>query len=246
MKIDIEIQDASLFTQVALVVDRSKVREGITRLREKWTGGKIYPSAKAWRDTGLKLTFVNDIIDLIVENQISPVFLPVLEEAIITGKVTKFSRVLSVPIPRKDLAELYVAADDIVRSEDYEYALITPMEATRREVAKEYGEIKQAVKKAAKQEEPEDLTGYYELVQPLSDTKSESRMHRKWYWQHLPKSQGGEGKSYYRIAWDIVSPKAKNETETKYEAMAIEDKIRQAVKDYRNLVTKHSNNSPNS
>lgn len=246
MKIDIEIQDASLFTQVALVVDRPKVRDGITQLRSKWTDGKTYSSVRAWKDTGLKLTFVNDIVELIVENQISPVFLPVLEEAIITGKVTKFSRVLSVPIPRRDLAELYVAADDTIRNEDYEYALITPMEATRQEVAKEYGEIKQAVKRAAKRNEPEDLTGYYELVQPLSDTKNESRTHRIWFWQHLPKSQGGEGKSYFRIALDMASKQESNPVVAKRDAMALEDKIRQAVKDFRNLIMKHSKHSPNS
>ncbi|OGE63175.1 hypothetical protein A2964_01080 [Candidatus Daviesbacteria bacterium RIFCSPLOWO2_01_FULL_40_27] len=240
MKIDIEIEDASLFTQVALVIDRQDVRTGISQLRDRWTDGKTYPTVRAWKDMGLKFTFVNDIIDLIVQNQISPVFIPVLEEAIITGKVTRFSRVLSVPIPRRDLAELYVAADDTISNEDYEYALITPLEATRREVAKEYGEIKQAVKRAAKREEPEDLTGYYELVQPLSDTKSEVQTHRKWYWQHLPKSQGGEGKSYYRIALDIAGQKAISETDAKYEAMAIEDTIRQAIKDYRHLIVRHS------
>src|SRR3989344_7536935 len=126
MKIDIEIEDTSLFTQVALIIDRPKVRASITRVREKLTSGKTYLSVKAWKDSGLNLTYQNDIVKLIVENEISPVLAPVLEEAIVTGKVTRFSRVLTVPIPRKDLAELYFAYEDTIRDEDYEHPLSHP------------------------------------------------------------------------------------------------------------------------
>ena len=161
MKIDIEIQDSSLFTQVALIIDRPKLREAISQIRNKWTKGKIYPTVQAWKATIKIYTYQNDLIDLIVENEISPVFAPVLEEAIFTGKVTRFSRVLSVPIPRRDLVELYFATDDIISGEDYEYTLVTPMEATSQEVAKEYSEVKKIVRKYKQREEPEDLTGYY-------------------------------------------------------------------------------------
>lgn len=242
MKIDIEIDDASLFTQVALVVDRPKIRNEIVHLRNKLTGGKIYPSVKAWKDTGFNLTYQNDIVDLIVQNQISPVLAPVLEEAIITGKVTRFIRVLSIHIPRRDLAELYFATDDIISSEDYEYTLITPMEATNQEVEIAYSERKQIVKRDAKREEPEDLTGYYELVQPQSDTKSEVTTHRDWYWMHLPSEQDGIGMSHFQIALSIVEKQDKNRDEQYKRAKAheFENTVQKSVNRYKALVEKHS------
>ena len=242
MKIKIEIEDASLFTQVALAIDRPKIRSEIVQLRNKLTGGKIYPSVKAWKDTGLHLTYQNDIVDLIVQDEISPVFAPVLEEAIITGKVTRFSRVLSIPIPRKDLAELYFASDDIVTSEDYEYTLITPMEATSREVESAYSEMKQIVKKDVKREEPEDLTGYYELIQPQSDTKSEVRIHRDWYWMHLSVREGGEGMSHFQIALSVIEKRdgETDDSEKRQRAHEYENTVQKSVNRYKALVEKHS------
>lgn len=242
MKIEIEIEDASLFTQVALVIDKPKVRAGITRVWEKLTGGKIYPSVKAWKKTGLKLTYQNEIVDLIVKSEISPVFVPVLEEAIITGKVTRFSRVLSVPIPRKDLAELYFATDDVISNGDYEYTLITPMEATSREVEKEYSEIKKAVKRDAKKEEPEDMSDYFELVQPLSDTKSEVKTHRDWYWMELSDEEGGNDMSHFQVALSVVEKLYPHESENdkRQRAREFENTVQKSVNRYKALVEKHS------
>ena len=242
MKIEIEIDDASLFTQVALIIDRPNVRAGITRVREKLTDGKIYKSVKLWKDTGLNPTYQNEIIDLIVKSEISPVFAPVLEEAIITGKVTRFSRVLSVPIPRKDLAELYFASADTIRSEEYEYTLITPMEATNQEVKNEFNEIKKVVKRISKIEEPTDLTDYYELVQPVSDTKSEIKTHRDWFWMHLSKQDGGNGMSHFRIALSIIEKQHPNENEQdlRQRAREFENTVQKSVNRYSALVEKHS------
>lgn len=47
MKIDIEIEDISLFAQEAVVVDRPKILEGILKLRQRWTNGKTYPTVIA-------------------------------------------------------------------------------------------------------------------------------------------------------------------------------------------------------
>lgn len=241
MKIDIQIDNASLFTQVALIIDRPKIRETIAWIRDKWTGGKIYSTVREWKSTHKIHTYQNDIIDLIVENKISPVFAPVLEEAIFTDKVTRFSRVLSIPIPRRDLAELYFASDDIISTEDYEYSLVTPMEATSKEVAREYGEVKKIVRRDKRKEEPEDLTGYYELVQPVSDTKSEIKTHRDWYWMHLPVQYGGKGMSHFRISLSVIEKRDSkiDDSGKRQRAHEFENTVQKSVNRYKALVERH-------
>lgn len=203
MKIDIEIDDISLFAQVAVIVDRPKILEGILKLRQKWTNGKTYPSAKAWKDEGLKINYQNDIIDLLESERISPVFLSVIEEAMVTNKVTHFNRVVMVPIPRKVLAEYLIATYDTLDNGDYEYVLVTPIEAERNEVEEGYANMKRAVKKTKEIDNP-----FEQLLQPLlQNPKTSFRNAREWYWMYQQEKQNGKG-AYKRIvgSWDKLHP----------------------------------------
>lgn len=199
MKIDIEIEDISLFAQVAVIVDRPKILKGIVKLRGKWAKGKIYSTVRAWKNEGLKINYQNDIIDLLASERVSPVFLSVIEEAMVTNKVTHFNRVVMVPIPRKVLAEYLVAEYDTYDFGDYEYVLITPMEAERNEVEEGFANGKRAVKKTLQNDNP-----FEQLLQPLlQNPKTPFRNAREWYWMYQQEKQNGKG-TYKRIVerWD--------------------------------------------
>lgn len=236
MKIEIEIENLSLFTQVARVIDKPKIRKGIAKLRNKWTGGKLYPDLESWRKTRNSFNFRKELTELLLDNEISPIFLPVLEEAVVTGKVTKFTRVVRLPIPRKELTEYYALIGETLQDEDYEYVLVTPLDASRDEVATAFGEMKNVVKDTLKQNDPENMTGYYELKPPNPDTKSEIKQHRDWYWMNLSKSKGGMGMSYDKIGFNIAQIEGSNDTIAKRESLVHKDKIRQAIKDYKALL----------
>lgn len=203
MKIDIEIDDISLFAQVAIIIDRPKIREGIIKLRQKWTQGKIYPSLRAWQKEGLKINYQADIIDLLEGDKISPVFIPVIEEIMVTNKVTHFTRVVMVPIPRRDLAEYYVAMYDTLDKGDYEYVLITPVEAERNEVEEGFAGMKRAIKKTSQNDNPFEV-----LLQPITQNpKTSFRNARDWYWMYQSEKVNGKG-AYKRIVeeWGRLHP----------------------------------------
>lgn len=194
MKIEIEIEDISLFAQIAVVIDKPNIRDGIIRLREKWTKGKVYSSVKAWKSEGLKINYENDIVDLLETEKISPVFLPVIVQAMVTNKVTHFKRVVMVPIPRRILAEYLIATNDTLDNGDYEYVLVTPIEAERNEVEEEYANMKRAVKRTKEIDNP-----FEQLIQPiLQNPKTSFRAAREWYWMYLEEEKKGRG-AYRRI-----------------------------------------------
>lgn len=225
MKIEIEIDDISLFAQVAIVIDRPKILEGIIKLRQKWANGKIYPSLRKWKDEGLKINYQYDIIDLLESEKVSPVFLSVIEEVMVTNKVTQFSRVVMVPIPRKVLAEYLVAEYDTYDFGDYEYVLITPMEAERNEVEEGFADVKRAVKKTLQNDNP-----FEQLLQPLlQNPKTSFRDARDWYWMYLREKNKGRG-IYSRILdkW--------NEVKKEDELLDDQNVIEQAVYRYTKLL----------
>lgn len=224
MKIDIEIDDISLFAQIAVVVDRPKILEGILKLRQKWTNGKIYPNVKSWKDEGLKINYQNDIVDLLETERISPVFVSVIEEAMVTNKVTHFNRVVMVPIPRKELAEYLIATYDTLDNGDYEYVLVTPIEAQRNEVEEGYANMKRAVKRTKKLDNP-----FEQLLQPLlQNSKTSFRNSREWYWMYQSEKQNGKGK-YRRI---LDNWNSGHEDESVFDQNIIE----QAVSRYKKLL----------
>ena len=203
MKIDIEIDDISLFAHVAITLDRPVIQQAITELRKKWTGGKLYPSFDSWKNTGVKINFSQDILKVLNENNVSPIFLYVFEEAIVTNKVTHFTRVLRVPIPRKVLAEYIPLTPETLQNGDYEYVLVTPPEAERNEVEEEYASMKRDVKDTAKLDSPFEV-----LNQPLTQNpKSSFRNAREWYWMYQKEKTNGKG-IYPRIleAWEKMNP----------------------------------------
>lgn len=194
MPIEIDIADISRFAQVAVIVDNTKVREGIGKLREKWANGKTYPSMKAWRATGVKINFHQDILEMLNDAEVSPVYLYVVEEAIATNKVTKLTRVVRLPIPREVLAEYMTLIDETLEKNDYEYVLITPSESERNEVEEAYAEMKRVVKETSKVDNP-----FEQILQPLLlNPKANFRNTRQWYWMYQEEKTGGRG-IYKRI-----------------------------------------------
>ena len=102
--------------------------------------------------------------------------------------------------------------------------------------------IKKVVKKVAKMEEPTDLTDYYELVQPVSDTKSEIKTHRDWFWMHLTKQDGGNGMSHFQISLSVIEKLYQNENEQakRQRAREFENTVQKSVNRYSALVEIHS------
>lgn len=225
MKIDIQIDNTSRFAQVAVIIDKPEIQKGIVELRQKWTKGKLYPDLKSWKDEGIKINFYKDILDCLNDNQVSPVFLPVIEEAIVTNKITEFKRVVSVPIPQKDLSEYLLLSEETLQNGDYEYVLITPPEAERDEVEKEYASMKNAVKKTADLENPFEV-----LLQPVTQSPKESfKNAREWYWMYLEEQANGQGK-YNRILdrWN----EGKEEENCEFSINVVE----KAVSNYKKLL----------
>ncbi len=203
MKIDIEIDNTSLFAQVAVIIDKPEIQKGIVELRQKWTKNKIYPDLKSWKDGGVKINFHKDIFDFLNNNHVSPVFLSVIEEAVITNKVTNFTRVVRVAIPRKVLADHILLSNETLQNGDYEYILITPAEAERNEVEEEYASMKRAIKSTAKTENPFEV-----LLQPSTQNpKTSFRNAREWYWMYQKEKANGKG-IYPRIleTWGKMNP----------------------------------------
>ena len=225
MKIDIEIDNTSHFAQIAVIIDKPEIQKGIGDLRKKWTKNRVYPDLKSWEDEGVKINFHKDILDFLNKNQVSPVFLSVIEEAVITNKVTNFTRVVRVPIPHKVLAEYILLSDDTLQKQDYEYVLITPSEAERQEVEEEYASMKRAIKGTAKIENPFEV-----LLQPLiQNPKTSFRNAREWYWTYLEEQKNGKG-IYSRILerWN----KSKDEEQSIFDQNIIE----QAISRYKKLL----------
>jgi len=225
MKIDIEINDISLFAHVAITLDRPAIQQAIIELRKKWTGGKLYPNFDSWKNTGVKINFPQDILKILNENNISPIFLYVFEEAIVTNKVTHFTRVLRVPIPRKVLAEYLPLTAETLQKDDYEYVLVTPPEAERNEVEEEYASMKRDIKDTAKLDSPFDV-----LNQPLTQNpKASFKNAREWYWMYLEEQSSGQGK-YNRILdkWNA----GKEEEDCEFSVNVVE----KAVSNYKKLL----------
>lgn len=227
MKIDIQIDNTSHFAQVAIIIDKPEIQKGIDELRQKWTKGKLYPDLKSWRDEGIKINFHKDILECLNSNQVSPVFLPVIEEAVVTNKVTQFTRVVRVPIPHKVLSEYILLSDETLQNKDYEYVLITPAEAERNEVEEEYASMKRAIKSTTKLDNPHEV-----LTQPITQNpKASFRNAREWYWMYQKEKANGKG-IYPRIleAWEKINP-PKNPDD-----YLDQNVIEQAVSRYQSLI----------
>ncbi len=225
MKIDIEIDNTSLFAQVAVIIDKPEIQKGIIELRKKWTKNKIYPDLESWKDEGVKINFHKDIFDFLNNNQVSPVFLSVIEEAVVTNKVTKFIRVVRVPIPHKVLSEYILLGDETLQNGDYEYVLITPPEAERNEVEEEYASMKRAIKGTAKMDNPFEV-----LHQPLTQNpKTSFRNAREWYWMYV--EQKSEGRGIYGRILDKWN-EGKSDDDCEYNQNVVE----QAVSRYKELL----------
>lgn len=227
MKIDIEIDDISHLAQVAIIIDRPKIQEGIVKLRQKWCSGKTYPTVRAWQAESLKINYQEDIIGLLESERVSPVFLSVIEEAMVTNKVTRFNRVIMVPIPRKVLAEYLIATYDTLDSGDYEYVLITPLEAERSEVEEEFADMKRTVKKTSQNDNPFEV-----LLQPITQNpKTSFRNAREWYWMYQSEKVNGKG-AYKRVVeeWERIHP-PKNQDD-----YIDQNVIEQAVSRYSKLI----------
>lgn len=182
--IDIQIEDPALFTHIALVVDGSKVRGEISRLREKWRNRK--PNT-------INSQLDQDISTLLHSNNISPTLFPVIKQAVVDGYITYHPRVTWVAVPRDMLADIHLINYETIDNGDYEYAIVTPIEATEEEVVKEFRELKRMVKQSIDFVNPKDGS-LQELNQPASDTISGIKEHRNWYFRHL------NGESYRDIA----------------------------------------------
>lgn len=208
--IDIQIEDPALYTHLALILDRPKVRKEVSLLRKKWANKK----------SGNNIGFYKDIATFLRTNNLSAGLTPVIEEALLKGYVSKHPRVTRIVIPRDMLQDIVQLEMETVDAEDYEYAILTPMEATEDEVIREFRDMKQTVKKSIDLEYPPQG-----LKQPTSDTISNIKRDREWYLRHV------KGESYLSIALDEVKDKDK--------AYQYKDSVRKAIKQYENKLSKN-------
>ena len=209
--IDIRIEDPALYTHLALILDRPKVRKEVSLLRKKWANKK----------PGNNIGFYKDIATFLHTNNLSSGLTSVIEEAILKGYITKHPRVIRIIIPRDMLQDIVQLEMETIDTEDYEYAILTPMEATEEEVIQEFRHMKQTVKKSLDRNYPP-----YEMKQPVSDTISNIKRDREWYLRHE------KGESYLSIALEVVKDKDK--------AYQYKDSVRKAIKQYeKKLNTLH-------
>lgn len=209
--IDIRIEDPALYTHLALILDRPKVRKEVSLLRKKWASKK----------PGDNIGFYKDIATFLRTNNLSAGLTPVIEEAILKGYVSRHPRVTRLVIPRDMLQDIVQLEMETLDNEDYEYAILTPVEAAEEEVLQEFRHIKQTVKKSLDRDYPP-----YEMKQPVSDTISNIKRDREWYLRHE------KGESYLSIAQEVVKDKEK--------AYQYKDSVRKAIKQYeKKLNTLH-------
>lgn len=208
--IDIQIEDPALYTHLALILDRPKVRKEVSLLRKKWANKK----------PGNNIGFYKDITTFLQTNNLSSGLTSVIEEAILKGHVTKHPRTTRIVIPRDMLQDIVQLEMETIDAEDYEYAILTPMEATEEEVIQEFRGMKQTVKKSLDQDYPPQG-----LKQPISDTISNIKRDREWYLRHE------NGESYLSIALEIVKEKDK--------AYQYKDSVRKAIKQYESKLSKN-------
>lgn len=175
--VEITITDPSLATQVSLVVDRDGVRQKIKELRGKWQGRKLEPLTQ-YVELG------DEIRELLKTNKLPIFYHSVIEEAVLTGKITRFNRVMRVAIPHEVLEQLDENSQEILKGkEKYEYALVISPETTIQEVEQAYGDLKRDIGSKFGGGELEGVK------QPLSDTINSITEHRKWYWMRHGKQK---------------------------------------------------------
>lgn len=209
--IDIRIEDPALYTHLALILDRPKVRKEVSLLRKKWANKK----------PGDNIGFYKDIATFLRTNNLSAGLTSVIEEAILKGYVSRHPRVTRLVIPRDMLQDIVQLEVETLDNEVYEYAILTPVEATEEEILQEFRHVKQTVKKSLDRDYPP-----YEMKQPVSDTISNIKRDREWYLRHE------KGESYLSIALEVVKDKDK--------AYQYKDSVRKAVKQYeKKLNTLH-------
>jgi len=221
----ITVKDESLYTQIAFIIDQQTIRKDLETLRIKWqrknirnvTTSKKYSTRGAFGNT---VEFDNDLLNLLRKHHLSVIYAPIMKQAIETGTITQFPRVQRLLIPRDVLEGLLVLSDEQPEVHEYEYALITPLEATEHEVTEAFNELKETVKKTAHSDS--------RLTQQSSDTVSNINRDRKWYWKNQPKEKGGEGKSYHTIALEVPEIKG-----NKDKAFQYADTVRKAIKQYQ-------------
>ena len=165
---------------------------------------------KLWKkELGIRMDFTKDILKLLRDNNLPVSHISIIEQAIVLNKVKKPKRITMLLIPRDELEELILLNEQRMEEGGYEYALLTPIEATNKEFKNAFTELKSTVKD---QTETEDIEYQpIELKQKQSNTISSIKEHRKWYWMHQSKKKGGEGLSYLEI-----SKKEEKENPNKY------------------------------
>jgi hypothetical protein len=207
--IEIRIEDPALYTHLALILDRPKVRKEVSLLRKKWANKK----------PNQNIGFYKDIATFLRTNKLSAGLTPVIEEVILKGYVTRHPRVTRLVIPRDMLQDIVQLEIETLDDEEYEYAILTPTEATEEEVIQELRYMKQTVKKSLERDYPP-----YEMKQPVSDTISNIKRDREWYFRHE------KGESYLSIALDVMKDEDK--------AHQYKDSVRKAVKQYEKKLQK--------
>ncbi|MFC1600529.1 hypothetical protein ACFL25_00430 [Patescibacteria group bacterium] len=194
MPIEIDIDNPSLFTHAAFIVDRPDVCKAVLKLRGKWLNDQLAKSVDDWKHEHRDeiYLFEADIINMLVKHNLSPTFASIIEQAVLANKVSHFPRVSRIVIPRKDVADLVQLSHETVGGMQYEYALVAPLESTEAEVIEAYRRMKQTVIKSRSRKITSDDP--HELMQPTTDTLPTIKQQRDWYYRKL------RGESYRQMA----------------------------------------------
>lgn len=233
--IEITIKDDALYTYLALILDQEAVREQIFKLRNEY-GNRVKPPA-----LGLNMAIAKTLKDL----HLPVTLFDPIKQAVTEGKVTTFKRVQRIVIPRETLIDLYVTQLDTLQDGNYEYAVITPVEATQEEVLAEFRELNQVVSDSVTKVLPITYA-YHELIQSMGNTISNIKRDRVWYWKRKQEMsyreiaiEDNKGGKHYKRALTISKKSLKCSEQDLKEAVFhlkhIEDAmetIRKAVKQY--------------
>lgn len=183
LEIEIAVKDDSQKTQLTLFFYRKDVQGDIAKLREKW--------AKRGRKDVLEdfLELHKDLDFIKKKYKLSIVFNDVLRQAIFDGKITRFNRIIQIPIQRKLLDDLEEISDNALWEGDYEVAFIALPEAKLEEIQDSIALLRRKVKKLASK----PGTHPYKLRKATWDTKSNLDRDLKWFLLHR------QGMSYTQI-----------------------------------------------
>lgn len=194
MNIKIEIDDPSLSTHLVVIFARDDVKKVIVNLRKTYINEDSSDSFDEWKQSkGIFFEYGKDLYDALEELQLPPYLDNAFMEAVVTGRVTSFMRSFPIVIPNYVLKWLISLGSEHLMDGNYSYALLSPPEATKKEILNAH-RLQQNNIKESKITPETFIPDGTPLLQPMTDTISNISRDVEWYLMHE------SGMSYSQIA----------------------------------------------